>query len=134
MKLCLYVIFQWLKVLSHVNPFYVKHRDEINSMNVNDLKNGFRLGIEKMKKNALKTVQKEDDSNESVLEDDVQHIRDEQAFSQTKKKEPDTNNDDNDGIEIYQHSVIFENLSSESSTPDMETKNFLESFANAMDC
>ena len=86
MKLRPYVILQWLKVLSHVNPFYVKYCDEINSMNVNDLKKGFQLGIEKMKKNALKTVQKEDDSNESVLEDDVQHIRDEQAFSQTKQK------------------------------------------------
>ena len=49
MKLRPYVVLQWLKVLSYVNPFYVEYQKEIDLINIDDLKKGFKAGIESMK-------------------------------------------------------------------------------------
>ena len=43
MKLRPYVVLQWLKVLSYVNPFYVKYQKEIDLINIDDLKKGLKL-------------------------------------------------------------------------------------------
>ena len=46
MKLRPYVVLQWLKVLSYTNPFYFKYREDINSINIDDLKNHLKLELQ----------------------------------------------------------------------------------------